>query len=268
VSRHRASRIRSCPCRSASKTRISVPTLRDTLDWVTRLGLIRVAVAVSALLSVAACSSAVFAAVVGDGAGSAVSTTVTATAVRIGDHPAYVRAVVDFAGTTTGANPQVFATDTQPLDGRASLQYVVGPDVQTPAAPQTRFGVSASVIKNARGLGIDLLQHATAVQVPLLRVADPSSPDDRSVEEQTPGKSRRDSPRQRRLSDTRSRKPASRRRGGVCRGQRTRGVRTSAPRGDSRWRWARGHAADGACKLRAMARPAASIVPAPPARNA
>lgn len=56
----------------------------------------------------------------------------------------------------TGANPQVFATDTQPLDGRASLQYVVGPDVQATAAPQTRFGVSASVIKNARGLGIDL----------------------------------------------------------------------------------------------------------------
>ena len=59
----------------------------------------------------------------------------------------------------TGANPQVFATDTQPLDGRASLQYVVGPDVQATAAPQTRFGVSASVIKNARGLGIDL--HST-----------------------------------------------------------------------------------------------------------
>lgn len=103
-----------------------------------------------------------YAAVLGDGTASAVSTTVTATAVRIGDHPAYVRAVVDFAGTTTGANPQVFATDTQPLDGPASLHSVVGPDVQATAAPQTRFGVSASVNRNARGLGIDL--HSTRLR--------------------------------------------------------------------------------------------------------
>ena len=47
----------------------------------------------------------------------ALSTTVTATAVRIGDHAGYVRAVVDFTVATVGANPEVFAIDAQPLDG-------------------------------------------------------------------------------------------------------------------------------------------------------
>ena len=54
VPRHRASRIRSSPCRSASKMRISVPTLRDTLDWVTRRGFIQAAVAGVAFLSIVA----------------------------------------------------------------------------------------------------------------------------------------------------------------------------------------------------------------------
>lgn len=84
----------------------------------------------------------------------AASTTVVATAVRIGDHPAYVRAVVDFTGSTVGANPEVFATDSQPLDGSASVQYVIAPGVRTTASPQSRFGVTASVKKNSRGLEI------------------------------------------------------------------------------------------------------------------
>ena len=92
----------------------------------------------------------------GSGIASAVSTTVTATAVRIGDHPAYVRAVVDFTGTTVGANPEVFATDTRPLDGTASLQYVVPPGGRTTAGPGSRYGLTVTVVKNGRGLRIDL----------------------------------------------------------------------------------------------------------------
>jgi len=77
-------------------------------------------VVVSVLLSAWA-ASGVFAAVTVVGGAGAVSTTVRATAVRIGDHPGYVRAVIDFTGTTVGANPQVGATDARPLDGAAAL---------------------------------------------------------------------------------------------------------------------------------------------------
>ena len=86
----------------------------------------------------------------------AVSTTVPATGIRIGDHPAYVRAVVDFTGRTIGANPQIFATDAQPLDGRAQLQYVIAPGVRTTAAPRSADGLNVRVAKNQRGLRIDL----------------------------------------------------------------------------------------------------------------
>lgn len=75
---------------------------------------------------------------------------------RIADHPAYVRAVVDFTGTTVGSNPQVLATDAQPLDGSAQLQYVIAPAVRTTAAPARRLDLKVSVVKNARGLRIDL----------------------------------------------------------------------------------------------------------------
>jgi hypothetical protein len=109
---------------------------------------------VAALLSAWA-ASGLFAVTVAGSAATA-STTVTATAVRIGDHPAYVRAVIDFTGTTVGANPEVFATDTRPLDGAATLQYVIPPGVRTTAAPRSSHGLTASVVKNARGLRIDL----------------------------------------------------------------------------------------------------------------
>ena len=122
---------------------------------VKRLPRIRVVVAVSVLLSALAVSG-VFAAVTLVGGAGAVSTTVRATAVRIGDHPGYVRAVIDFTGTTIGANPGVGATDARPLDGAASLQYVISPGVRTAAAPRSRYGLSASVVKNARGLRINL----------------------------------------------------------------------------------------------------------------
>ena len=70
-------------------------------------------------------------------AASAASTTVTATAIHIGDYPAYVQAVVDFTGKTVGTNPEMLAPDTRPFDGRARLQYVIGQGVRTTAAPRS-----------------------------------------------------------------------------------------------------------------------------------
>jgi hypothetical protein len=94
--------------------------------------------------------------VVGMATASAASTTAMATAIRITDHPAYVQAVVDFTGNTVGGNAEMLAPDTQPFDGRARLQYVIGQGVRTTAAPRSGDGLSVSVAKNARGLGIDL----------------------------------------------------------------------------------------------------------------
>jgi hypothetical protein len=90
------------------------------------------------------------------GAAYAASTTLTATGLRIGDHPAFVRAVVDFSGTVAGGNGAVIATDVLPLDGRAALQLVLPPGARTVAGPKSAFGIAASVAHNTRGLRIDL----------------------------------------------------------------------------------------------------------------
>src|SRR5450755_310998 len=50
-------------------------------------------------------------------------------------------AVVEFSGTTVGANPEVFATDAQPLDGTASVQYGLPPAARTTAAPRSRWDI-------------------------------------------------------------------------------------------------------------------------------
>jgi hypothetical protein len=89
-------------------------------------------------------------------AAGATSTTVTATAIHIGDHPAYVQAVVEFTGNTVAANPELRAPDPSPFDGRARLQYVVGQRLRTRAAPRSGYGLSVSVVNHARGLAIDL----------------------------------------------------------------------------------------------------------------
>jgi hypothetical protein len=63
----------------------------------------------------------------------------TAVAIRFGDHPAYVRAVVDFTGGTIALR-NVDATDSNPFDGSASLRVA-------------RAGISTRVT-GGRGLGI------------------------------------------------------------------------------------------------------------------
>ncbi len=89
-------------------------------------------------------------------AATATSTTVQATAIHIGNYPAYVRTVVDFTGKTVGGNPEMLAPDAHPFDGRARLQYVIGPGVRATAAPRSGYGLSVSIVKNPRGLAIDL----------------------------------------------------------------------------------------------------------------
>jgi hypothetical protein len=83
------------------------------------------------------------------------ATALTATAVRIGDHPAYVRAVIDFAGVTPRANGELSAVDAQPADGSARLELVLA-GVHTRAAPRAAYGLSARVRQDAHGLRIDL----------------------------------------------------------------------------------------------------------------
>jgi hypothetical protein len=78
----------------------------------------------------------------------------TASGVRIGDHPAYVRAVVDFAnGTFTGG--QVRATDPKPFDGTASVR-VSHPSVLTRASARTADGITVRVVQGVGRLSIDI----------------------------------------------------------------------------------------------------------------
>jgi hypothetical protein len=91
----------------------------------------------------------------------------TATGVRIGDHPAYVRAVVDFAnGTFIGR--QVQATDPEPFDGTAGVRLSY-PKVVTRASARTADGITVRVVEGAGRLSIDL--HSAAGEFKYLSYA-------------------------------------------------------------------------------------------------
>jgi hypothetical protein len=66
-----------------------------------------------------------------------------ATSIQIGDHPAFVRVVVRFAGGTLGAN-DAEAVDPDPFDGVGRM-VVVHAGIGTGAADVTRLGVAARV---------------------------------------------------------------------------------------------------------------------------
>lgn len=71
---------------------------------------------------------------------------VTATAIRIGDHPAFVRVVVDFTGGRLGS-PNVEAADPRPFaDGRARV-LVTKRGIATWAAPRSAAGVHARLVR-------------------------------------------------------------------------------------------------------------------------
>jgi hypothetical protein len=76
------------------------------------------------------------------------SAALTATQIRIGDHPAFVRVVVDFTGGTLHSN-QVEAPDALPFDGGARVR-ITAPGITTHA---TRKDVDGVVARVAQGTG-------------------------------------------------------------------------------------------------------------------
>src|SRR5215218_7861930 len=72
----------------------------------------------------------------------------TATAIRIGDHPGFVRVVVEFTGGTVQAG-EVVATDPNPFpDGFVRLP-MMHPDVRTTAMPVRAEGVFTRIGQGA-----------------------------------------------------------------------------------------------------------------------
>jgi hypothetical protein len=79
----------------------------------------------------------------------------TATHIRIGDHPAFVRVVVDFTGGTVEAG-EVVATDPDPFpDGFVRLP-MVHPGVKTTATPVRAEGVFARIAQGGGRITIRL----------------------------------------------------------------------------------------------------------------
>ncbi len=78
----------------------------------------------------------------------------TAIGIRIGDHPAYVRVVVDFTDGTFGSG-EVEAVDPAPFDGAASLR-LSHPRVQAQAPARSAHGVSARVLGGANRIDVEL----------------------------------------------------------------------------------------------------------------
>lgn len=73
--------------------------------------------------------------------------------VRIAKNPSLVRIVVQFSGgpPLTGLERQTDALDPEPLDGRAIVR-INAAGIRTVAAPQTKFGVTATVIQRPGNL--------------------------------------------------------------------------------------------------------------------
>lgn len=84
-------------------------------------------------------------------AGGAASA-LTATRVRAGVHPAFVRAVVDFTGGRIEIN-DVNAEDPNPFDGTARLE-MRSPGIGTSAAPLSALGIRVTVARGGPGLVI------------------------------------------------------------------------------------------------------------------
>jgi hypothetical protein len=76
-----------------------------------------------------------------------------ATGIRVADHPAYVRVVVDFDGPLPSPTEQLEARDPDPFaDGRIALR--LPPRVETSAAPVQAQGVAAEVLRVPGGVEV------------------------------------------------------------------------------------------------------------------
>jgi hypothetical protein len=79
----------------------------------------------------------------------------TATGIRIGDHPAFVRVVVDFTGGAV-RSPNVMALDHSPFgDGLARVE-VRKPAIDTDAATREAFGVRARLVQGTNRIVLRL----------------------------------------------------------------------------------------------------------------
>jgi len=76
---------------------------------------------------------------------AAAGAALTADQIRIGNHPAFVRVVVDFSGGTLHGN-DVESPDPSPFDGAARVR-VMHTGVTTAAAPVNAEGVSARIVQ-------------------------------------------------------------------------------------------------------------------------
>ena len=88
------------------------------------------------------------------GASAASTPSLTATAVNITDHPAFVQAVVDFSGAAVAGN-HVQATDPGPADGTPNV-LVSYPSVASRVPARTAHGVSVRVVEVPHGLSVGL----------------------------------------------------------------------------------------------------------------
>jgi hypothetical protein len=82
------------------------------------------------------------------------SAALRATQIRIGNHPAFVRVVVDFRGGTLHRN-DVESPDPQPFDGRARVR-VTDPGITTTAAAVRAEGVRARVVQGTGAVVVRL----------------------------------------------------------------------------------------------------------------
>jgi len=85
---------------------------------------------------------------------AAASAALTATQIRIGNHPAFVRVVVDFTGGTLHRN-DVESPDPQPFDGRARVR-VTRVGITTGAAAVTQEGVTARIAQRSGSIVLQL----------------------------------------------------------------------------------------------------------------
>jgi hypothetical protein len=85
---------------------------------------------------------------------AAAAAALTATQIRIGNHPAFVRVVIDFTGGTLHRN-DVESPDPQPFDGRARVR-VTRVGITTGAAAVTQEGVTARVVQRSGSIVLQL----------------------------------------------------------------------------------------------------------------
>ena len=107
-------------------------------------GLVAVAAVVAAAVPVGAAAGAP--------TGRTSTVDLTAFRVRLGTHPAFVRAVVDFTDGTLGRT-EAEATDPAPLDGHATV-VVSHPRVQAQAATVSGHGLTVRVAQGTNRLSI------------------------------------------------------------------------------------------------------------------